>query len=381
MEKNALVITYHVKNCQRVGGFHYFIKYLEEFSYNVDWVTCPVSLSWIFHNNDKENFKNFVDLWRGISFKENDVTVFHFSAPLFIPAKLAKLLKMKTGENYWPSWKRLKKKLKPVYDIILIEGVGCQYAADYKKDYPSAQIIYRPSDILETFSNAANASLLERQMIGLSDITACVDENQVKYYVNHGVDHTKLSILRNPMSTQKDIIFLQNWFPAESKQKSVVYIGTSFVDLDLIEYAATQNNEAEFIVIGPFERNSHDNVKYLGSMSKEEYIPYLESSSVGISPVRASNSKIVYGYTRKILTYMCYLLPIVTTCSDNYLNVKGFFVAQNADEFSQLIKTALTYSVQDRIALRDGYTEVMKTFLEDKCKSQFHNIISNNKSL
>ena len=183
------------------------------------------------------------------------------------------------------------------------------------------------------------------------------------------------------MSTQKDIIFLQNWFPVESKQKSVVYIGTSFVDLDLIEYAATQNNEAEFIVIGPFERNSHDNVKYLGSMSKEEYIPYLESSSVGISPVRASNSKIVYGYTRKILTYMCYLLPIVTTCSDNYLNVKGFFVAQNADEFSQLIKTALTYSVQDRIALRDGYMEVMKTFLEDKCKSQFHNIISKNRSL
>lgn len=379
MNKNALVITYHVKNCQRVGGFHYFINYLEDFSYDIDWVVSPVSFSWVYHNNDKENFKNFIDLWNGIEFEEKGVKIRHFSVPIFMPAKIAKLLKMNLGENYWPKWQQLKKKLKTSYDIILIEGVGCQYALDLKKDYPNARIIYRPSDILETFSNVPNPMMLEKNMIETANFTACVDENQLKYYKKFTSPYSKILVLRNPITTNEDIDFLMRWTPKKNTHKTVVYIGVSGIDLNLIEFAATQNVTAEFIVIGPFEKKSHDNVKYLGTLTKMQYLPYLENADVGVNPLSLAefnhSKNTLVGYTRKITNYMRFLLPVVTTGSDNYLHLKGFYNAQNANEFSDYIRKALTYSVNDRIALKSEYLMALELFLESKTKSQFFELI------
>ena len=64
MKKKALVLTYHVKNCTRLGGFHYFINFLTRAGYYVDWVTLTVSSSWIIKNNDRENPKNFFEILR-----------------------------------------------------------------------------------------------------------------------------------------------------------------------------------------------------------------------------------------------------------------------------------------------------------------------------
>lgn len=375
------MITYHVKNCQRIGGFHYFIKYLEKLSYDVDWVTCTVSLSWIFRKNDRDNLGNFIDLWKGITFEENNVTVRHFSAPVFIPAKIAKIFGMKLGYHYWPSWRKLRKRMKSKYDVILVEGVGCQYAAEIKKDYPDAKIIYRPSDILETFSEVKDAQILEARMIETADVTLCVDENQLKYYLKFVDKKEKLDILRNPLSTKEDILFLKNIKPHESLKKSLVYVGTSFLDIELIEYAALKNQDADFIIIGPFNKKSHDNVKYLGTLNKEQYVSYLEQANVGINPLAINNNIMPYGYTRKIISYMTYLLPVVTTNSANYLNVDGFFVAKNKDEFSDYIKETLAYSIDERLSLKKGYMRVMEEFLEENVEQKFKTILEKDNKL
>lgn len=379
MGKNALVITYHVKNCKRKGGFHYFIKYLEELSYCIDWVTCPVSLSWALCHNDRENMNNLIGLWKGIHFTERDAKVYHFASPVFLPARLAELLKMKLGRNYWPKWKRIRKRLKAAYDVILVEGVGCQYAQDLKNNYPDAQIIYRPSDILKTFSNAPNADMLEIAMIKTADRTLCVDENQLAYYKKLIKKDGRLKVLRNPLASKENIKIIKSWKPSGSQHKTVIYIGVSFVDLDMIEYAASQNGIAEFLVIGPFSRTSHDNIKYLGSLEKKQYITYLETANVGICPIKSQHENVFYGYTRKIIQYMQYLMPIVATCSDNYLNVAGFKVAHGADEFAKFVGDALTYTTEDRIQLRDGYLKVIELFLEDKCRNQFFECLNSKK--
>ena len=145
----------------------------------------------------------------------------------------------------------------------------------------------------------------------------------------------------------------------ECKQKTVVYVGISGVDLEMIEYAASQIKNATFVVVGPFDRKSHDNIVFLGSLSNKEFLPIVEKSSVGINPILENvfdkQNQLAVGYTRKIIRYMKYLLPVVTTCSCNYLNLDGFYVAKDKDEFCRYVNKALQYSAEERINLRLGY--------------------------
>lgn len=375
MNKKVLVITYHVKNCIRIGGFHYFIKFLIENNYDVDWVTVPVSISWILKRSDRENFRNFFDLVKGIEYVENNSLIRHFTVPLWIPAKLAKKLKFKIGDQFWPKWDKLKKRLSLNYDVILVEGVGCQYAKNLKMDYPKARILYRPSDILSTFSSVSNPEKLEKKMIYIADKTLCVDEACVKYYKSIADKEAQIEILRNPITRSEDINIVKNFLPCISNKFSAVYVGVSFVDIQYVEYAAKNNPDTIFYLIGPFNKVSHDNIIYTGILSESKYEKYLKNANVGIVPLNSKlidNSKgILPGYTRKIINYMKYLLPIVATCSSNYLNIPGFFCVDTKEEFSSKITETLKYSIKDREKLREGYMYAMNVFSETEAKKNF----------
>lgn len=372
--KKALVITYHLKNCKRVGGFHRFIDYFIQLGYDVDWVTSPVSSTWIFHNRDRENAFNFFQLAKGIAYKEKGVNIRHFSVPLWIPARIKMLLGLEQGYHYWPKWSKLRRKLQDNYDVIFFEGVGCQYVDYLKHDYPSARIIYRPSDVLETFCKCSDAIEIEKKAIELADCTLCVDENEKKYYTNRIAGSPKIEILRNPLSDDEDIERLKHFHPCGIENKTVVYLGVSFVDLKCIEYAARNNRDAEFIIIGPNKQQNHDNVTYTGSLNKKEYSEYLKKASVGISPIVMNDSDtkdIVYGYTKKIISYMTYLLPVVTTRGSNYLNLPGFYNAETIEEFSDYVSKALDISCAERERFRENYLEAVELFSERKCYKDF----------
>ena len=368
--KKALVITGHVKNSLRLGGFHFFVKYLTGAGYDVDWVTNPVSITWLLRHDDKCNPRNFFDLWRGISWQENNTTIRHFAVPVWIPACVARMLGMKLATHFYPRWEKLRKRLRDSYDAIVLEGVACQWAQDLRRDYPAARIIYRPSDALKLFSAIPNPDEFEVNMIKAADIVGCVDENHVNYYrgLVEGLpgEQAKVKLFRNPITTQADIATAETFKPVEHKP-SVVYVGVSFVDFELIDYAAARNKEATFYIIGPSEK-SHDNVVYTGMLTEEEYSKYLLTASVGITPAKL---QAVYGYTRKIIKYMKYLLPIVATWTDNYLNIPGLFCVDTQEEFAQKISDCLKYSPQDRENLRAGYLRCMRVFSEEESHKTF----------
>ena len=376
MKKKALVLTYHVKNCTRLGGFHYFINFLTRAGYYVDWVTLTVSSSWIIKNNDKENPKNFFDLWRGFSFKQNEVVVRQFTSPVLIPAKIAKIFHLSLANHYWPQWERLRKRLQNDYDVILVEGVACQYASELRYDYPLAKILYRPSDILSMFSSVPEPEQYEKRMISVSDYTLCVDETSVKYYKGIGADASKLKILRNPITTKEDIDFLNNYIPPENDKLCILYIGVSYIDAEIVQYAASHNPEATFIMVGPLSGKTHDNIIYTGTLEKREYEKFFSKSCIGINPLNNdmidTNKGIAVGYTRKIINYMKYLMPVVATCSKNYLDVPGFFCVNSKEEFSDKISELLTKDINYRESLRDGYQRVLRVFSEEDSEREFN---------
>ncbi len=381
IQQTALVLTYHVKNSKRVGGFHYFITFLQRAGYNVDWVTLPVSITWLLRRNDRENAKNFISISKGYSLTDGNSEIRCFSTPILIPAKMARVLKMRLGDEYWPRWDQLRKKLRNRYDLILFEGVACQYAEMLKRDYPNAKVIYRPSDVLATFSQMPCPEKMEINAINQSDVTACVDENEIKYYKQIGAEEKKLMVLHNPLTSCNDITFLKSFVPKNNNPiKTVVYMGVSFCNFEYIEFAAQQNKECVFYIIGPFNRKSHDNVMYTGSMTREEYEKIIMCADVAIAPNTETSYKakyeIRYGFTGKIITYMKFLLPIVATCSSNYLNVDGFFCVDTKEEFSKRISKCLKYSSEDRLNFRDGYLRAMKCFLESQVEKDFSNMIN-----
>lgn len=369
----ALVLTYHVMNSKRKGGFHDFISFLNQDGYEIDWVTSTMSSTWLFRNDDRENPYNFFKLWKGHKVIENGNVINHFAVPVFIPARIAKKFRMKVADHYWPSWNKLRHRLSCDYDVILVEGVGCQYGKEIRGAYPNAKIIYRPSDVLKSFSNAKTPELLEREMIDASDITFCVDENQRDYYGRIGANVEKLAILRNPLCTTASKSFLETYMPPNITKKTAIYIGTSFVDLNLLEKAAAHFPDVVFVVVGPFSNRSHDNVVYKGALAESEYRPLLERAWVGLSPLTSDTfykSGNRFGYTRKIIQYMQYLLPIVATYSSNYMNADGFFTADSEDEFLIMLGEALSFSLDRRINLREDYLRIVKEFDEETVRNK-----------
>ncbi|MCR5592152.1 MAG: hypothetical protein K6F79_00205 [Saccharofermentans sp.] len=373
-KKKALVLTYHVKNCTRIGGFHLFIDFLCQAGYDVDWVPVTMSSTWIIAHNDKENLRNFIELCKGIQFEQHESLVRHFSVPVWIPAKIAKMLKMPLGNHYWPKWKKLRKRLADSYDVILVEGTACQYADDLKTAFPQSKIIYRPSDILCMFSDVPSPELIEKRMIEVADVTLCVDELCLSYYKGISGEDSRLSILRNPITTDEDIENAKNWIPQSSEEPLVVYLGVSYIDKDIVEYTAERNRSAKFVIIGP-SGESHDNVIYTGPLKESEFIGYLEKACIGISPLRNDmiheEKGISIGYTRKIIKYMRYLMPIVATCSENYLNIDGFFCVNSKEEFSEKVSDCLKYTIDDREKLRKAYLYAMSVFSENESRKEF----------
>lgn len=371
MGKKALVLTYHIKKCKRIGGFHKFISFLIDDGFDVDWFTNTVSSAWIWHRNDRENVRNFFELSKGVSFVENNAVVRQFTVPVWMPAKLAKHMNRELYDHYWPSWKSIRRKLQDKYDVILVEGPGAQYATELKKDYPNARLIYRPSDVICTYTNIPDANEIEKKMIEIADITYCVDENQMEFYQRIGVDEAKIKILRNPLISQEQIAEFRGYKPSAKKKPYVIYIGVSGVDLDCIENAANKNRDIPFVVIGPFDRKSHDNITYTGTLTEPLFTPYLQNAAVGINPLVEKFEQINIGYTRKIIRYMRYLLPVVVTRHGNYRNVKGVINAEGYDEFSNKVREAYNMTMDERYELRDGYNELFESFSNETVRHQF----------
>lgn len=376
MSKTALVITFHLKNEKRRGGFHFWIDTLLKNGYDVDWVTSPVNPSWIFKNTDRENIKNFFTLLSGVYYIKYGHTAKNFAVPFIIPGKIKKILGLSDNSLNYTNWNNLHKKLRDKYDIILLEGVACKYADDIKREYKDSKIIYRPSDIFSTLYNVEDADDIDCNMIQKSNITLCVDENQINYYKNLGVKNDKLKIMRNPLSTDDDIDFLKNYNPVSSN--NVVYIGVSFCDLDYIEYAAKLNSNLNFYIIGPFNKKSHDNIVYTDPLTKNEFESYLINAQVAIAPVKPTSKFNLYGYTGKIIMYMKYLLPIVTTNFSNYLGVKGIYNTESEEEFSSRLTELSHMTVDERKKLKNDYLRVLNNFTYNNAEEVFEKELTAN---
>lgn len=363
MNKKALVITFHLKNCKRLGGFHTFIDLLMKNGYDVDWLTTNVNASWLLRNTDRENLYNLFTTWRGIDFEKYGSKCHHFSVPFLIPGKIKKILGFAEYELNYSKWNRIKKRLQKDYDVILVEGSGAQYGSDLRRDYPNAKIIYRPSDILCTVIDDNNANDIEFKMMQNADITLCVDENQREYYKAYISKSIKYDILRNPLCNDDDIRKLKEYkISAEKTMRNVVYVGVSFLDTYLVEGAASIIKDANFYIIGPFDKKSHDNVVYTGPLHNKFLDKYFESACVGISPIDRKRDHVLYGYTGKIILYMKYLLPIVATNSSNYFNISGIKIAKDLDTFVRYIQSFLNYKVSNRLALKEEYLKLMEEF-------------------
>lgn len=132
-----------------------------------------------------------------------------------------------------------------------------------------------------------------------------------------------------------------------AKDKVIVFIGAYYKpNIDaarfIIERIAKELKEFQFLIVGTvFEafktQQLPSNVKFLGWLSEEELDAVLRTSDIGINPMFDGS-----GINIKMLDYMSYGLPIVTTqVGARGIETKGKqpMIIASVDEFADNIKT------------------------------------------
>lgn len=117
-------------------------------------------------------------------------------------------------------------------------------------------------------------------------------------------------------------------------------------DFETLEYAIRNNSHLNFVLIGIYRKPEvshlfkYDNFLCLDKMPFEELLKYSKHFSVAIIPfllndITAGTSPV------KMFEYMAQGLPIVTTSINECKNYKSCLIANNKEEFSQLLNKAL----------------------------------------
>jgi len=370
---NALLLTYHIFEGVRRGGIHYIANYLSKIGYNIDFVTNPVYIKWLFKYglNDRENVKNLFRLIKGIRYDVFDgVEIRNFSIPILIPYKLASFINNKF-KNFGlvSNWCLLEKRLRSSYNIIVIESTSSiLLLKKLRERYPKSKIIYRPSDPVMAYSDIKLLINAEKDIIQSADRIWLVNESAKSFYEKKLKIRLKnYFILNNPVVYGKEIN--EKNINISNRGIKAVYVGCFPIDYDLIDMSSEKYKSAEFIIIGPYkDKLKKNNVIFTGPLNRERCKEIIRGCNIGIIPYKKRREiNQLFEITGKVGIFMLYGLPIVgMNISETLAKLKGFYVAKNHDEFLNYFSDAIMLNEIERVKIFAAYKEILNNYTFEK---------------
>ncbi len=147
----------------------------------------------------------------------------------------------------------------------------------------------------------------------------------------------------------------------------VGYLTSMRLDLELLEYLATQRQNWSIVLVGPEDedfRNSRlhelDNVFFLGSKDALELPAYVKGFDVAMNP-QVVNDWTIGNYPRKIDEYLAMGKPTLATRTKAMEMFENHvYLGSNQEEYLQLAEKALAenseFLEEQRIAFANGHT-------------------------
>lgn len=120
----------------------------------------------------------------------------------------------------------------------------------------------------------------------------------------------------------------------------------SWVDIELLAYAARAIPSANFVLVGPAQVNTDlleriPNMHLLGAVSGELLPNYLRAFDVGLIPYRLT-SFTHYTFPSKLMEYLAMGIPVVTTDLSEIQPFKDhIMIARSKEDFTEAVRAAL----------------------------------------
>lgn len=167
----------------------------------------------------------------------------------------------------------------------------------------------------------------------------------------------------------------------EQNKPIIGYYGAlaSWFDYDLAKYIARNNKDINIVLIGikydsSFDESrieEYDNIHYLGAIDYKELPNYAKFFNICTVPFKINEITLATNPI-KIFEYMALNKPIVTTAMPECYKYKSVLVAENKEEFNQLLNTVLSYNKAEN----KEYCETLKReALENTWESKTREIV------
>jgi glycosyltransferase involved in cell wall biosynthesis len=200
------------------------------------------------------------------------------------------------------------------------------------------------------FINATFVDELERKTVKLSDLVITTNNELKEKISKYGKNAVVIS---NGVDWN---LFSSNILNGKINIKNrITYVGaiSEWFDIELVEFIADKFSDYEIILIGPCSINidrfkTHKNIKLLGKMKQDAFVPILSESAVAIVPFRINElTKKVDAL--KIYEYLAAGVPVVSTEIGGANNLP-ILIGKDKDSFAVKITEAIKNdSIEKRI--------------------------------
>lgn len=230
---------------------------------------------------------------------------------------------------------------------------------------------------------------IEGEACKKSDLILACSENEKRDLINlYKLKDDKIIIVPNGASLREDFnrgesLLCREKIGFTSDDTVVVFVGAYYKpNIDaakfIVERIAPQLNEYKFLIIGTvsdaFKSNKiPNNVKLLGLVSKEQLDASLIASDIAINPMHEGS-----GINIKMLDYMSYGLPIVTTeCGARGIETLGSspMIVSSDDDFVSEIKKLISNKAMQKKLSEEGQRLIVTQYEWKRISEDLQNSI------
>ncbi len=257
------------------------------------------------------------------------------------------------------------------YDFVVLESGKPLFLLDL---IPSqVKLIYRQSDSVRLVLGKG------KWYVELED-RACRRAHRIitvkDYYLSTLPEDTveKAVTIRNGFSIPEGFSG-ENPYPADTL--NAVYVGLTPLDSQTIEALCLSRKDVDFHIFGncmkPWEvrkLRKHENFRFYGFRSRDEYLPYLANADAAIFPFKRTRAMRHVGFTTKYLNFMYFRLPIVSYLTGDKEEFTRYpiWLPENSEAFCRDFNEAMeagsiSYDVDFDFFSQEGRKREYETFI------------------
>lgn len=375
-------ITGHNWKSNRLGGFHKFAEAACREGHEVVFFSFPRPYYSYFMHQELFNYKSIKELSKGITYEVAGQTLTNITFPTFkLPNGANKILSNKImnvlERTSLHSFKHFAKKWFKDTEIFVFESCdGMLYLDSLRKLFPTAKMIYRPSDPMMFDGALSRYVENETKMVLGADLNILVNNDGLELY------HRKIP----DFDTKAKYVLLSNGVDIDSytktydrpellkKENTILYVGAWEVEWELLFKAAAETPNFNYIIVLPnfpsaeIQKRAEDtpNLFYVPGISPFQVPAWITNCSVVMVPyVTDFYKNRPLGITAKYYQAMAAHKPIVAYCDTPKLTEAGAVVTYTYDDFIAAVKEAVKEGKKDytfNLADRD-WNKICQQFL------------------